>query len=299
MKIAVISRGWWPSIKGGSEKFISRIAEELDKRGHEVIGITRRLPGNPSPQASHSLIVIYDENPRPLLSSLKFSWHAAQIVNNLDVDVVLINGYWGEASPLFIRKLPKVVIIHDVGLFSSKWARAHPLKHLLRVRILKTLVKVSNAIIVPTLTVQKDLVKYVGADPKKIYVLGFEGVDGPFYKCHEDNDFFDIVQVSRFAPNKGQLITLRAFELVKEVIKNARLWLIGGLGPDPEHITYFQLVKKKAQEIEREYNIPIKIIVNAPDVDVYYKIADVCVFPSLGEEGFGLTVLECMAYGNQ
>ncbi len=41
----------------------------------------------------------------------------------------------------------------------------------------------------------------------------------------------------------------------------------------------------------------INIVVNSDDIDYYYKLADLCISPSIAEERFGLTVLECMAYG--
>ncbi len=298
-RIAVISRNWFPSVKGGAEKFISRVAHYLNTMGYNVVGITRYVKGYDKPIAIHKLIFYCENHPISIISSIKFSLWASKKVNEVKPDVVIVNSYWGEASPIFIDKeIPVISIIHDVGLFRSEWARRHKLKHLLRVYVLKKVVKKAKYIIVPTPAVKKDIVRFLRAEPSKIEVLGFEGVDGPFRRVHVDNEFFDIVQVGRFAPNKDHITVLKAFEHIVRKIPNARLWLVGGRPLDPEHERYFMRVKALAKEINRSLGIEaVKIVVDAPDTDPYYKIADICVAPSIGEEGFGLTVVECMAYG--
>ncbi len=299
MKIALVSRGWFPSVRGGSEKFISKLSEELFKKGFEVIGITRWLPGHDRPQAPHQLIIFEDRNPKPFIASLRFSRWAAKVVNSLRPDIVIVNGYWGEASPLFISKsIPVIVIIHDVGLFKSEWAKKHRIKHFLRTLILKHIVARADKIVVPTNTVKQDIIQYLGADSQKIHVLGFEGVEGPFTRIHENNEWFDVVQVGRFAPNKGQLILLKAFKHFLKEVPTARLWLVGGRGVDPEHLKYLEEVKRLTNEINDAVGKEVvKVVVDAPSVDPYYRLADVCVAPSIGEEGYGLTVVECMSYG--
>ena len=300
LRIPIISRNWFPSIRGGAERFISVLADLLCNKNFEIIGITRYFPGFDKPKARHKLIYYLDKYPLPFVSSIRFSLWAARIVNRLGPDVVIVNGYWAEASPIFIRKnIPVIVVIHDVGLFRSEWARRHRFKHFLRVKILRRVVERADRIVVPVDSVKNDLVEFLGVSEDKIVVLGGEGVEGPMRFDHIDNDTFDIVQVGRFAPNKGQLVTLRAFRKVVRLIPNARLWLVGGKPIDKEHWKYFQRVKELADEINREMgkdNV-VRIIVDAPDVSEYYRLADVCVASSVGEEGYGLVVAECMAYG--
>ncbi len=299
MKVALVSRGWFPSIRGGSEKFITRLALELFKMGFEVIGITRWLLGFERPQARHKLIVMKEESPRPLLASLRFSRWASRVVNDLRPDVVIVNSYWGEASPLFISKsIPVIALIHDVGLFRSELAMRSRLKYFLRSFVLKRVVSRANAVVVPTESVKRDVIKYLNADASKIYVLGVEGVEGPFRRVHEDNEWFDVVQVGRFAPNKGQSILLEAFKRFVKEVPNARLWLVGGRGVDPKHIKYLEGIRSMSREINRDLGREVvKVVIDAPNVDTYYRLADVCVAPSIAEEGYGLTVVECMAYG--
>ncbi|RLC33950.1 MAG: hypothetical protein DRZ76_03620 [Candidatus Nealsonbacteria bacterium] len=303
LKIAVISRGWWPSIKGGSEKFAVKVSTGLYVRGHEVIGITRWIHGFPRPDAPHKLIIMKERKIWPLLSSFRFSLWASEVANKLDVDMVLVNSYWGEISPLYIRK-PCIAIVHDVGFlepvtnaYIGFWRlKTKILSRLVRKHVLAKVLEQVDAIIVPTKLVRNKILTFFNVDSSKVYVLGFEGVEGPFEKIHIKNRWFDIVCIGRFAPNKGQLILLEAFHKLSKKLPNIRLWLIGSHGIGYE--LYLSKVMSIAKQINAELGDKrVYVIVNAPEIDWYYKIADICVFPSLGEEGYGLAILEAMAYG--
>lgn len=299
MRIALVSRGWWPSVKGGSERFISKLGEELSRRGHEVIGVTRWFRGEDRPEAPHELIIKEEGRALPLISSYLFSRWAAKVVNNLRPDAVIVNTYWGETSPTMISgEIPVVAVIHDVGLLHSELARKHKLKHALRMRALRKVTRRVDKIIVPTKRVMTDLTQYFGVEPRKIRVLGFEGVSGPLRRVLVENEYFDLLQVGRFAPNKGQLITLEAFRLVTREIPNAKLWLVGGRGLTSEHLEYLEKVRGMARKINDGLGRKaVEVVVDAPEVSKYYELADACIMSSIGEEGYGLTVVECMAYG--
>ncbi len=299
MRIALVSRGWWPSIKGGSERFISKLGEELSRRGYEVIGVTRWFRGDDRPEAPHKLIIREEERALPLISSYVFSRWAAKVVNSLSPDAVIVNTYWGETSPTMIRdEIPIIAIIHDVGLLHSGLAKKHKFRHALRMRALRKVTRRVDKIIVPTKRVMTDLTQYFGVEPRRIRVLGFEGVEGPFKRVLIENECFDLLQVGRFAPNKGQLITLEAFKLVTHEMPNVKLWLVGGKGLTSEHLEYLERVREAARKINDVLGRKaVEVVVDAPDVSKYYELADACIMSSIGEEGYGLTVVECMAYG--
>ncbi len=299
MRIALVSRGWWPSVKGGSERFISKLGEELSRRGHEVVGVTRWFRGDERPEAPHKLVIKEEDRALPVVSSYLFSRWAAKVVNDLRPDAVIVNTYWGETSSTMIsEEIPVIAVIHDVGLLHSELAKRHRLRHVLRMRALRKVTRRVDKIVVPTKRVMEDLTQYFGVEPSKIRVLGFEGVSGPFKRVLIENEYLDLLQVGRFAPNKGQLITLEAFRLAAREIPNAKLWLVGGKGLTSEHLEYLERVRALAKEINEELGREaVEVVVDAPEVSKYYELADVCVMSSIGEEGYGLTVVECMAYG--
>ncbi len=294
-----MSRGWYPLVHGGADKFITRLAEKLSEREYNVTAITRGNIDHMDQRLPYKLVIVKQQENIPLLSSALFSYLSARIVNRLRPDLVIVNGYWAEASPLFIdKRIPVLLIIHDVGLFRSSWVQRHKLKHWLRTFVLHRNIVRAVKIVVPTELVKKDIVEFLGVNEEKIIVLGTEGVDGPFEYRGLDNSFYDIVQVARFAPNKGQIFSLKAFGKVIREIPSARLWLIGGGPRSKEQLNYFRTIRKYAEEINDRSGVnAVKIVVDADDVNRYYEIADVCIAPSIGEEGYGLALAECMAYG--
>ncbi len=151
------------------------------------------------------------------------------------------------------KRIKKIAVIHDVGLFKSEIAKKNKIKYYLRVQALKRVTRKVDLIVVPTETVRNDLINYLQVNKDVIRVPGFEGVDGPFKRISISNDKIDIVQIGRFAPNKGQLILLKA---AKKLLRNnprikdiVRIYLIGGLTDK----NYLERVMREAEKsIEKQ-----------------------------------------------
>ena len=283
LKIVVISRGWWPHVYGGAEKFMFSVVKELANK-HDVVVLT-----SVGSSETHREYTVYSMGLKSLstLNSVKFSLWAARRTSKIPADVVLVNNYWGEIAPLLLRNKPVITIIHDVGFISRKNLMSYVKK-----LIVKAVIGKSKKIVVPSKSVLEDLKTIADTNiSDKVLVLGFEGVEGPFERTFVENNYFDILLPGRFAPNKGHDIALEAFKYVVEEIPNAKLWLIGGLSPGYEK--YLRKIKESA----RKFGDKVVVKVNVKDMDPYYRLADVCIFPSRGEEGYGLAVLEALAYG--
>ncbi len=114
-----------------------------------------------------------------------------------------------------------------------------------------------------------------------------EGVES--IRKYSNDGMKNIVSLGRFEKRKGQIYLVRAFKKVKKVVKNARLILIGD-GPEKKKI-------KKAidnlalDDVVLTGYIPERLKSN------YYASADLCVFPSLYGESFGVVLIEAMASG--
>jgi glycosyltransferase involved in cell wall biosynthesis len=300
MKVAIISRGWWPAIKGGSEKFIYRIALGLSKKGYETYVVTRQAK-DLSNDGSYSFLLVKHKILLPIVSTYTFSRKAGSLVNKLNPDIAIANSYWGETSLLYIKKeIKKMAVIHDVGLFRSPLAKRDLIKHVLRTNALKKVTREAGLIVVPSEIVKQDLIRFLRVDEHKIRVLGFEGVDGPFQYSYFDNGKIDIVQVGRYAPNKGQVILLKAIEIVSDKIKNSNIAIKVHIAGSLTSKKYYNEVAHIAERINKKLGQEvIRVLLNVEDKDIehLYRIADICVAPSIGEEGYGLTILECMAHG--
>ncbi len=295
--VVVVSRGWWPLVKGGAERFAARVAEELASLGLRVAGVTiapwrRRLLGG---------VTVYGVRaPRvPVLGSYLFSRLAAGLVNRLRPRAVLVNAYWGETAPLYIHREVRVVaVVHDLGLLHSPLARRQRLRHWLRMRALRGLARRADAFLVPTEPVARDLVEHFGVPWERVRVLGFEGIEAPMRRLHVENQWFDVVQVARFSPNKGQHVLLEAARILlgetQWARRELRVLLVGGLSDK----SYYERLRRLAEELNRMAGRSVvELVADAESVDPYYRVADACVAASIAEEGYGLTVEECMGYG--
>lgn len=299
--VVVISRGWWPLVRGGAERFITRTTEELHDVGYKIAAVTLQVDARTRDiEAKYPVYMVRLPLRLPIVSSYLFSRRAASIARRLHPRAVIVNGYWGELAPIYVKKGNKnihvITVVHDVGLVRSTIAQEQKIRHILRMRALKRIVQSVDAIVVPLRSVADDLVEFFGADPAKIHVLGFEGVDAPFRRIHIEDGYFDVVQVARFSPNKGQLILLKAVDRVAEKIPDLRVWLVGGVSAS--YRKYYKIILDEAKRINEKHKRKIIFIkVNVPDTTDYYKLADVCIAASVAEEGYGLTIAECLGYG--
>ena len=283
MKIGIIARTWFTSIKGGSERYIARLLEEL-RRDHEVKAITF--------DRSEDKDVIQIKLPKiTLVTQVLFSALASRRMNKIMPNVCLINQYWGEFSPLLLR-VPWIPIIHDVGLFYSEWAREHRLKHFVRTKILDKVTKKAKLIIVPSKLTATDLQTYLNVPPEKIKIIP-EGIDlDKFKPLPIKHQGVNIVCVGRIAPNKGQDILLRAFKLIKEKHPNSKLYLVGGVSKYQKR--YYKTLEKLVKTLKIN-DLVLTGYVSDEDLIRYYNLADVYVQPSTGEEGWGITIAEAFA----
>ena len=284
MRIAIISRSWFTEIRGGAERYIYEVTKRLIKRGHEVTTISRHNSDLPN---RHIAI----RSPGvPFLTSALTSLFSGILADLGGFDAVVVNGYWAELSPLLLTK-PWVVIIHDIGLFRSQWAQEHRMKHFLRRVILRDVVRKADKIIVPSKLTFDDMRRYLRVDETKLEFI-VEGIDLKKFRPlpRKEDGIFRIFQFGRFAPNKGQDVLIRAFRRVHERHPNTRLYLIGHLSRDALPYYRHLLSLSKGEE-----DIIFRIDVSDEELVRYYNQADLCVFPSLGEEGWGLTVAEAFA----
>ncbi len=197
------------------------------------------------------------------------------------------------SSPILYRR-KFIATIHDAtpllfktGKASTKNPLMYFVKHLSFQSVLANQVKNAQAIITPTKTVKKQLIKIYGQQYEaKIYPV-YEGVNESLANAKENTalknkyqDFF--IYVGNFYPHKNVERLIEAFTKVKT---KSSLILIG---PND----YF--AKRIVQSINR-LDIKNKVILypNATKKDLvfFYKNAKALIHPSLSE-GFGLPIVE-------
>ncbi|HZK15816.1 MAG TPA: glycosyltransferase family 4 protein [Solirubrobacterales bacterium] len=95
-----------------------------------------------------------------------------------------------------------------------------------------------------------------------------------------------IVHAARFTPPKGQPVTLRAVERLRERLGDVRV-LFAGSGPEEE------AVRQQAEEMGAEWAV---FLGSRDDVPALLRAADLAVLPSTAE-GLPMSLIEAMALG--
>jgi len=142
----------------------------------------------------------------------------------------------------------------------------------------------------PVLSQLNQKVKY-----KKSLEVIPNGVDIDFFNSKNqkikkfDDEKINILFVGRFEKRKGLIYLVRAFGFLRKKNRNIRLLVVGD-GDEKEKIEKY-IKKRKILDIVFVGRVREK------DLAKYYATADVCCFPSLYGESFGIVLLEAMASG--
>lgn len=191
--------------------------------------------------------------------------------------------------PAFYQR-PFIITIHDLiidhyptGLASSLPLPFYQLKHLGYKAIIRSAVKNSKKIIVPTNATKEEIIDHYNADPQKINVI-YEGFD-PLIAGHDKKNLVSknyILYVGNAYPHKNLDNLFRAFKYLRNEM-DIDLVCIG-------RDDFFY------RKYERENQEGIFILHNIDDSALfeYYTNARLFVMPSL-MEGFGLPALEAMS----
>ena len=103
-----------------------------------------------------------------------------------------------------------------------------------------------------------------------------------------------LLQVSRFDPWKDPQGVIDAYHLVKEVIPEVQLALVGSMAEDdPEGWEIYKQIREEDEKDEDLYTFTNLTGVNAAEVNAFQRVADVVIQKSL-REGFGLVVSEAL-----
>lgn len=137
--------------------------------------------------------------------------------------------------------------------------------------------------------VKQEYIKY-GYDRHKLIVLpnsiDITNWQGAFKRPHDE---INLIYVGRMAWEKCIDVLIKAFQKVSHKHPSAKLILIGD---GPLLGTYRSLVSQLNLDSKR---VTFTGYLNPDDIKYYYSIADLFVYPSIGE-AFGISLLEAMAY---
>lgn len=202
-----------------------------------------------------------------------------------------------------------VVTIHDLTMSFFPVGRKQKsfLRRAAYNLTLKHAVKKASAVIAVSKSTKKDIVKHLGADPKKVFIT-YEGVEEEWKNSEfrirnlESEKILNkynikkpyILFISQWRPHKNIERLIEAYEILQLTTSNQQLTtlqLVLGGKSDKEFPQIIERVEKAKQKFPNQIIIPG--FVTDEDLPILYQNAEVFVFPSL-YEGFGLPALEAM-----
>lgn len=307
MKIAYITNLYPPSIIGGAEIVVEKIAKKMANK-HNIIVITNNSKNDIIEnkiklyKIKTNIYPVKDQQDKPLI--LKPPWHFidlfniksySKIKNILEKekpDVVHIHNYKGLSSLAFKAakdlNIPIVFTAHD---YSSICIRANLLNEKGEIcENPRILCKIYNKIQKSLIQDKPDIV----TAPSNFVLQKLESrrlfnnvkrivLPNPVEtrkRIEKDYDNIDILFVGSLSKHKGPQILIKAFKKLKE--DNLRLHILGK-GPDEDRL------KELAKDDER---IIFHGFLTGKELMDMYRMANVTVVPSIGHEVFGMVILE-------
>lgn len=278
MKLLMAARRFPPDVWSGTETVFQALYEAAQAK-HEVrlvAGWTRSadlLPKDAVPVKLRGLA-------RPLAWAAMARAIRAE-VRRFQPDVVLSNSI--EVPPTGV---PTTCIVHDLnfgGVASTGENQLRNRFYGLRGRALDAVFTVSRA-------TARQLVS-VGVPEARIQVI-HNGVDlARFHPVSQSASSDGVVRFAypaRIIPGKGQHHAIDAIaRLRRDYKQRVELVIAGAVGDRP----YLDQIRVQA------YGQPVRFALDLPELAPVYQQADVILFPTVMEEGFGFTAVEGMACG--
>ncbi len=109
-------------------------------------------------------------------------------------------------------------------------------------------------------------------------------------KVKKQRQRVEIFFVGRLEPRKGIMYLLRAFKILVKKVPQAHLTIVGW-GPTGYRAQLFVAQHQLERKVKFAQRVSDKKLTD------YYSRADICCFPAVGGESFGIVLLEAMAMG--
>ncbi len=201
-----------------------------------------------------------------------------------------IDLFWGPnlLIPGPLCRVPQVVTVHDLAPYQP-WDYQKPLWKIMFKSAFPVSLKSASVVIADSYATGSDLQHLFGIDSSKVQVvhLGLRDLEKAGGN-REQTPY--ILAVGNITARKNYETLIRAFEKLRKQVSDIRLVICGKPGWGSENILELARSTPSASMIE------IREHVNDAELSALYTNATVFAMPSL-YEGFGLPVLEAMAFG--
>jgi glycosyltransferase involved in cell wall biosynthesis len=216
-------------------------------------------------------------------------------LRRLRPDLLFCPNFVGPCDPAY----PTVLTVHDLAFRVLPHVCVDRTRAALE-RLLPGCLELAAAVVVPSRSTERDLLREYGVRPEKVFVVA-EGVEPAFRPLEDPERRSDLARrwslppryllaVGTVEPRKNLATLLRAMDVLRERGASWPLLVAGGRGWKSEALY--------REWEERGLTEAVRFLGRVPHEDLpgLYSLADLFVYPSL-YEGFGLPLLEAMACG--
>lgn len=278
MKILMAARRYPPDVYSGTETVFANLYQRA-REHHEVrlvVGWTRSRDLVPAEAVAVRLKGRSKARAWAAMSQAIFSE-----ARRWKPDVILSNSI--EVPP---TGFPTACIVHDLNFGRSDGGLSSRLKaqfYAARARSLDTVITVSGA--------SARALVAAGVPEGRIRVV-HNGVDTDYFQPTpprgEDDGIVRFAYPSRILPGKGQHLAIDAIaRLPAKYKRKAHLTIVGAVTDR----VYLDQLRVQA------FRQPVEFAFDVPEIAPYYQNADVIVYATVMEEGFGFTAVEGMSCG--
>ncbi len=286
MKILMAARRYPPDIWSGTETVFANLYKQARQR-HEirlVVGWTRDRGLVPA----ESVAVELRDLPRSRVW-LRMSRAILSEARRWKPDVVLSNSI--EVPP---SGIPTACIVHDLNFGKGKAGRG--LSERFKKRFYSVRSRNLGAVVTVSAASARAL-EAAGVDKARIHPI-HNGVDIDAFspRTREAGDDSDgvhpdrvrLAYPSRILPSKGQHFAIDAVARLNRKHKRRVHLTIAGAVADPVYLDQLRI---------QAYNQPVDFALDVASMPPYYQDADIVLFPTVMDEGFGFTAVEGMSCG--
>ncbi|MBI3878481.1 MAG: glycosyltransferase family 4 protein [Verrucomicrobia bacterium] len=293
MKISIVTGPWLPvpALQGGSvPRMWHGLAEEFAARGHDVIVLPRRFPGQPDSETTNGVRYLrlggFAQGGSIYADLVKDFFYAAGIVGCLPAaDILVVNDFWLPVLAGIFRRRAGLMVVSANRFPKRQYALYRRVA-----RVAAASRAIEQAIVAQTPALAPRVRCLPNPFDTRIFVPPADGRAGRAGRT--------ILYVGRIHPEKGVAALVTAFARVSGKFPDANLRLVG-----PSRTEQGGGGEKFLRELQTlAAGAPVTF--SEPEFDVaklaaIYQAADLFCYPSLAEKGEALPVapLEAMSTG--
>lgn len=278
MKLAIVTRTFPPDVTSGRETVIYNLwRQAVQQDDVTLISGWRHSPS----RLPENCLLIDQSSASRIVNYIRFFSLSALLVRRLCPDVVLSNAI--ELGPV---ACPSAVIAYDLNFGQADSQRGS--QRLRRAVVLWRVRYFSRVVAISHETAGQFAAMGISGEKVSVISLGVDLDKFHPIQAQEGGAQLIIVYPSRIAQGKGQHIAIEAIRRLDKALRAKIKLIVAGYVQDAQ---YLEHIKNAAK------GLPIEIYTNVEDIVPYYQMADVVVFPTIMEEGFGFTAAEAIACG--